>query len=198
MAIEEGEATLTPNGKDARPHLSHYSVTYVRRDRKWLQAAVRDDPNTKKPLTPHDHLHELSWMVGEWVNESDDNVVFSSCDWVDNKNFLLRSFTVQVAGKHAMSGTQRIGWDPLTKRIQSWVFDTEGGHAEGFWTRDGDRWVVKSTGVTSDGRAASSTTVITHTSKDKIHWEMIDHTVGGQALLGGYDFYLVRKPPQPK
>ena len=67
--------------------------------------------------------------------------------WTDNHRFILGQFTVQIAGKPAMTGTQRIGWDPLKKTIRSWVFDSEGGFAEGTWTLDGNKWVVKLTGV---------------------------------------------------
>ena len=57
-------------------------------------------------------------------------------------------------GRPAMTGSQRIGWDPLAKKIHSWVFDSEGGLAEGVWTRDGNRWIVKLSGVTRDGKPA--------------------------------------------
>ena len=53
-----------------------------------------------------------------------------------------------------MTVTQRIGWDPLTKQIKSWVFDSEGGYGDGLWTRKGNQWVIKSTGVLPDGRIA--------------------------------------------
>ena len=62
-----------------------------------------------------------------------------------------------------MTVNQRIGWDPLTKQIKSWVFDSEGGYGDEFWTRKGNQWVIKSTGVLPDGRTASATHVLTPT-----------------------------------
>ena len=60
-----------------------------------------------------------------------------------------------------MTVNQRIGWDPLTKQIKSWVFDSEGGYGDALWTRKGNQWVIKSTGVLPDGRTASATHVLT-------------------------------------
>ena len=75
-----------------------------------------------------------------------------------------------------MSGTQRIGWDPRHKQIRSWVFDSDGGFSEGFWSRDGERWVMKSTGVLKDGRAASATNVLTRVNRDTMNWTSVDRT----------------------
>ncbi len=100
---------------------------------------------------PHLQLKQLEWLVGEWVDESPDVVVEHQCRWSEDGHFLLGQFVVQWQGRPAMKGDLRIGWDPLTQQIKSWVFDSEGGYAEGFWTQVGDRWVVKMTGVRPDG-----------------------------------------------
>jgi hypothetical protein len=99
----------------------------------------------------------LEWLLGEWVDDGGSTVVHTVCRWSDDGNFLLQEMNLQVAGRDAMQVTQRIGWDPLSKRIRSWVFDTEGGFGEGVWARLGDSWVIKSTGVKPDGEAASAT-----------------------------------------
>src|SRR5262249_30308071 len=100
-------------------------------------------------------------------------------------------------GKPVMHGSQRIGWDPLTRQIKSWVFDSEGGHGEGLWSRDGDRWVVKATGVRADGKVVSTTNIITYVNKDKALWASVDRGLGGDALPDVEEFALVRKPPKP-
>ena len=66
-----------------------------------------------------------------------------------------------VQGKPVMSVTQRIGWDPLARQFRSWEFDSEGGFGEGRWSRDGERWVVKHTGVRPEGTTASATNIMT-------------------------------------
>jgi uncharacterized protein (TIGR02246 family) len=193
VAQEEGYAVVTSVGE--RPEISRYTALHVKRDGKWFQASVREHP--EKFISPHERLKELEWMVGEWVDEDDEAVVFTTCRWSDDKNFLLRDFTVQVQGRPAMSGTQRIGWDPHTRQFKSWVFDSEGGFGEGLWSRNGNQWIVKATGVLQDGRTASATQIITFVSKDMARWKTTDRTVGGRALPDVRELVIVRKPPKP-
>ena len=76
LAIEEGTATLS-TGPDAPPLTNRYSVIYARQGGRWLHARIRDEPSEE--VTPHERLLELEWMLGEWVNESDEGVVFTTC-----------------------------------------------------------------------------------------------------------------------
>jgi hypothetical protein len=78
-----------------------------------------------------------------------------------------------------------------------WVFDDRGGFAEGLVSRDGERWVTRSSGVRSDGQSVSVTTAIMPLGKDRILWETVDRTVGGEAVPGTDQFYLVRPAPRP-
>jgi uncharacterized protein (TIGR02246 family) len=195
VAIEEGTATLTA-GPDSAPHSNRYSVIYARQGGRWLHARIRDEPE-EEDVSAHERLKELEWMLGEWVNESDDEVVFTTCKWSDDGNFLLRDFDVKVEGRIALRGTQRIGWDPRQGRFRVWVFDDNGGFAEGAMTRDGDRWVVKGSGVRSDGQSVSFTTAISVLGKDRLRWEVLDRTIGGEAVRETDQFDLVRRPPNP-
>jgi uncharacterized protein (TIGR02246 family) len=193
-ALEEGRARVHA-GKGGEVESSRYLVAYVKHEGKWLQSSVREFGDPK--VSHHDRLKELEWMLGEWVDETPDSVVFTNCEWSDDKNFLLRSFTIHAAGKPVMKGTQRVGWDPLARQFKSWVFDSEGGYGEALWSKEGGRWVLKSTGVLPDGRAASSTNVFVPVSKDVIHWNSVDRVVGGKALPDLPVVVMVRKPPGP-
>ena len=95
-----------------------------------------------------------------------------------------------------LSGTQRIGWDPLKRQFKTWIFDSEGGHGEGYWTRNGDQWVIKVEGVRQDGQPASATNIITRLGKDRMSWQSVDRTIGGAAVPGIDEFTIVRKPPE--
>jgi hypothetical protein len=136
----------------------------------------------------------LAWLVGEWIDDSGSSVVRTSCRWSDDENFLLQDIKLQIAGREAMQVTQRIGWDPLSKRIRSWVFDTEGGFGEGVWARDGDSWVIKSTGVRPDGVPASATSVITPSGKDGYVWRVRDRVIGDETQPP-LEARVVRTPP---
>ena len=103
-------------------------------------------------LSPHDRLKPLAWLVGDWVDEGSDAVVQIACKWSDDTNYLLVDFNAKIQGKPALKSSQRIGWDPLTQKVKSWVFDSDGGHGEGLWSQVENRWVIKSTAVMPDGQ----------------------------------------------
>lgn len=195
IARVTGTTSLKP-ADDSTPSTGKYVAIEVKQDGQWRIASIRDLTETE--LTPADHLKELEWLIGDWVQEGDDAVVTTSISWTDNKSFLLRTFEVKVAGKPALSGSQRIGWDPLTKQIKSWVFDDQGGYGDGLWMRSGDQWVIKATGVRSDGRVATATQVLTYVSDNMMRWKSIDRTRGDAITTDIEEVTLVKKPPQPK
>jgi uncharacterized protein (TIGR02246 family) len=195
LAIEEGTASLTLSA-GATPETNRYSVIYARQGGRWLHARIRDEQPDE--VSPHEQLLQLEWMLGEWVNESDDGIVKTHCKWSDNGNFLLREFDVKVEGRIALSGTQRIGWDGQRKQFRMWVFDDRGGFAEGLLSRDGDRWITNASGVRSDGQSVSTTSAFTALGKDRILWEMLERTIGGEVVPGTDQYYLVRPAPLPR
>ena len=195
VARVTGRTQVTPSDGSA-PDGGRYAGITIQRDGRWLLASVREIPD--KELTPHEHLTELEWLVGDWVEETEEAVVTTSVAWADNGSFLLRSFDVRVKGKPALTGTQRIGWDPLSRQFKSWVFDTSGGYGEGLWMRQGDQWVIKATGVRPDGRVATATQVLTYLNKDSLRWKSIDRTIGSDISQDIDEIVMVRKPPPPK
>jgi uncharacterized protein (TIGR02246 family) len=193
-AIEMGRTTIRPAAGAGAPEKTRFTAVYVKLGGQWLQAAVRDEISHE--LTPHDRLKELEWLVGDWINESQDAVVNTTCKWTADGNFLVRDFTMKTQGQPVLSGTQRIGWDPVRHQIKTWIFDSEGGYGEGYWTRDGDRWLIKTDGVRQDGRHASATNIITRLGKDRASWQSVVRTVGSTSVPGVDEFAIVRKPPE--
>ena len=98
LAIEEGTASLTTRAGET-PRTNRYSVIYARQGGRWLHARIRDEQPDE--VSPHEQLLQLEWMLGEWVNESDNGIVKTNCKWSDNGNFLLREFDVKVEGSIA-------------------------------------------------------------------------------------------------
>ncbi len=193
-ALEEGHTTITPAAGRGVPEITRFTAIYVKQGGQWRQAAVRDE--LAHDLSPHDRLKELEWLVGDWVNESQAAVVSTSCKWAKGGNFLDREFSMKTEGQPVLSGTQRIGWDPLKRQFKTWIFDSEGGHGEGYFTHTGDQWVVKVEGVGREGQPVSATNIITRVGKDRMNWQSTERTVGGSALPGIDEFTIVRKPPE--
>jgi uncharacterized protein (TIGR02246 family) len=196
LGIEEGTAR-SKDGPDDEEVVTTYVAIHVKTDGKWLLACVRDWAVPPSKATPHDHLQDLAWMVGEWVEEGPDSVIRSSVTWHDNGNFLIQEFSVQVGGEVAMSGTMRIGWDAVKKQFKSWVFDSHGGHVEGYWLFDGDQWIVKSQGATAEGEAASSTTIYVPVDSDTVVWSSIHRLIDGEPDDDIGPIIIKRRPPRP-
>ena len=197
VARVEGQTRLTPHTGDAS-EFTRFSSLVVKRDGKWLVAEIREYPVPVEDVSSYDRLKELEWMVGDWVDESESVKASSNVRWADNKSFLIRTYQVEVKGEKATSGTVFIGWDPQTGQIKSWLFDAEGGHGEGLWTRTGEKeWVVKAQGVLRDGRPTSATQIHTVLNNDSVKTSSIDRIIGGQIAPDIADVVMVRKPPQP-
>jgi hypothetical protein len=123
----------------------------------------------------------------------------SSVTWADNYSFLIRAFEIEVKGEKPTTGTMFVGWDPQSGQIKSWLFDSNGGHGEGLWTRTGEKeWVVKAHGVLRDGRPTSATQVHVVLNKDSVKTSSIDRIIGGQVAPDITDVVMVRKPPEPR
>lgn len=193
LALEVG-TTLTVPPKGEVPEAGRYNVLHVLRDGKWLMGLVRDMPAAP---THRDQLLALSWLVGDWVDESRNGTVRTSCRWCDNNSFLLQEITVNQIGMEPIKVSQRIGWDPLSKRFKSWVFDSEGGYGEGVWTPTETGWLIKSTSVNNDGTTASATNHIEPTGLDRYVFQSADR-VSGNELLPPVEVVVVRQPPRPQ
>jgi uncharacterized protein (TIGR02246 family) len=169
-----------------------------RQGNAWKIVEIRDYPAPADSVAPYERLKELEWMVGEWVDESEDVQVSSNCRWGQAKAYLMRDYSVQIKGEPATSGLMIIAWDPQSDQIKSWIFNADGGRGEGSWTRAGDnQWVVKAQGSTGDGRPTSATQVITLVNKDAVKTSSIDRVVGGEIAGDVEDVIMVRKPPAP-
>jgi uncharacterized protein (TIGR02246 family) len=193
-AIEDGTSTVTQEAGES-PERNRYMVVHVKQDGKWIMASARDLADEEN--SGQEQLKQLEWLIGDWIDESPDAMVVTSYRWADNHQFILGDFTVQIGGNPAMTGSQRFGWDPLSKQIRCWVFDSLGGFAEGAWSREGNRWIVKMNGVTREGKPASATNITTMLSKDRMTWQSRDRLIGGERMPDTEEVPIVHKPPKP-
>jgi uncharacterized protein (TIGR02246 family) len=179
VGVEQGMAKLIR--PDQAPEETEYTAVYVKRDGQWLLDRVTEEEVLVVP-SHYEQLKELEWMIGRWVDQDDNATVVTECNWTKNNNFITRSFTVQVRARIDMAGMQIIGWDPSTKQIRSWVFDSDGGFGQGTWTKKGDRWYIQQTGVLPDGRKSSAVHIITRVDDSTCTLQAVNRTVDGELL----------------
>ncbi len=196
VAVEKGTAEVTYSKQ--KPEKSEYTAVHVRRDGKWMLDRVTEIEEPTPPPSNYEHLKELEWMIGSWIDkDKDDNTtVQTDCEWTKNRNFMTRSYAVVIGDRVNMSGMQIIGWDPIAKQIRSWVFDSNGGYSDGKWKHKGERWIVQQTGTLADGGKTTSTNIFTHVDADSFTWQAIDRTVDGEMQPNIDEVLIVRKPAE--
>jgi uncharacterized protein (TIGR02246 family) len=193
VAIVDGTSVVDPP-PEGPPVTGRFSSMRVKRGGKWLVAAVRE--SAVEVPSNYQHLAAVDWLLGEWLDEDEDVSIRSSVRWGPNKNFLIREFKVKIADRPALSGTQRIGWDPERQQIKSWTFDSNGGVSEGFWIQDGNRWIVRVDAVLRDGEEASATNIHTMIDPDTFSWESRNRVIDGESQPDIPQVRVIRLPPK--
>jgi uncharacterized protein (TIGR02246 family) len=177
VLLERGSTTVT--AKDGETNGALYTAVYVKKDGKWKISQLVETP--QPDLTAHEQLSELGWLVGDWedADKGDNLTVLSQYSWARGGNFLTRNVTVKRGTDTRLEGWQIIGWDPIESCIRSWTFDDEGGFSEGRWTREGNRWLQRETGVTADGSRLTADNTFSKISNDRFTWESNNRTLDG-------------------
>lgn len=217
VAMEDGTVEVTPQDS-RRPLKGWFSATWLKQDGGWKLAGLRES----RIASPHDDvtLDSLSWMVGDWtvVEDHPDREpardrrpegprIELSVRWNPTRTFLIRELTIAPAqtadggddGKTPaippLQITQRIGWDPLSRQLVSWVFGSDGSHGEATWSREDDTWVARTMAVMPDGTQTSSLNIYTYDGGDRCTWRSIPTHVGGE-LAPHFSMTMVRKRPE--
>jgi uncharacterized protein (TIGR02246 family) len=194
LVIQDGEqAIVTKDGKEKTEN--DVTAVLIRHDGSWAYATLQQNSKSEEQ-SPHDHLAALSWLVGDWVDEDPDANVTFSCQWSEDKNFLLVNYESRMRGKTEIKSKQRIGWDPLAEQVHSWIFDSDGGYGESRWTQVDNSWIIKSTAVMPDGTTGSATIVAEPAGHDRFILKGLDRVIGDDTLPD-FQIPIVRKPPQP-
>jgi uncharacterized protein (TIGR02246 family) len=190
VAVEHGTSRfLVP---DQEPAASRYSAVYVKRDGNWLLDRVSEE-DVPVVISNYENLKELEWMIGTWVDQDEQSRIETTCAWTKNRNFITRMFSASVRDRVEMAGMQIVGWDPAAKQIRSWVFDSDGGFGEGVWSKHGNAWHVRSTGVAPDGSKSSSTNTIRFVDENTFTWQSIHRVAGGELLPNVDEVVVVRR-----
>jgi uncharacterized protein (TIGR02246 family) len=210
VALEDGTVEVSVPGL-VRPLQGRFSATWVREADGWKIAALREDRLDAEAAA--EKLEDLDWMVGDWVvvddgagkagaaaAEPQKPAVEMKVQWNANRTFLLRDMKISAPASTddsaALHVTQRIGWDPLARQIHSWVFSSDGGHGEAVWSRDGDSWVARTSGVLPDGTRTASLNIYTFDGKNRCTWRSLPTHVGGEHTPP-LNLQMIRKGGKP-
>lgn len=196
VVAEDGDSVITVPDKKTQS-VRKFSAVYAKVDGTWKIASIREYPEEPVVITAEERLQDLAWFIGEWVDEGGDALVFNNVRLSNDKSHLFREFSVKHEGKEVLKGMQWIGIDPLTGTIKGWAHDTAGGHCESTWTKSGAEWLVRSTGVTSDGDQSGATYIFRPLGKDRIELKVM-HKVVGDTVEADSSATLVRKAQAPK
>jgi uncharacterized protein (TIGR02246 family) len=189
-ALEKGVAVV--RRPDGQTEDSMYSAEYANEGGAWKLLAVNEE-ESPIPIQNIAQLGRLEWLVGEWADKDETGAVETSFQWTKNYGFISGVFQVTIGNRLDVEGTQVIGWDPVSKRIRSWIFDSNGSFGEGEWTNAGNNWTVKTKTVMNDGRTASATNIYTYVDDDTYTWRSIGREVAGELLPNVDEVTVVRK-----
>jgi uncharacterized protein (TIGR02246 family) len=188
-AIETGTATVTRAGQT--PEETQYVASYVKKGGAWKLTSVTEEEIS----IGYQHLKELEWLIGEWIDRDENATLDTVYQWSGNQSFIAGSFTVYVQGQVDLQGTQVIGWDPVEKTIRSWVFDSQGGFGQGTWSKQGNQWLVKSSSVLSTGEKASAINTYTYVDHNSFTFQSVGREIGGEPMPDIEAVAVVRKQP---
>ncbi|MCE9630713.1 MAG: nuclear transport factor 2 family protein [Planctomycetia bacterium] len=188
VAVEDGTVDVVLPGMKTSIE-GWFSALWVRRGDSWKLAGLRE---SERPIVADANmLADLDWLVGDWILEVEPSAeragaaapaastaMEMSVRWDAGHEFLVREARVPVESTNDGDPTvvevhQRIGWDPLVRRVRSWSFSSDGSRGEATWFRDGDSWVAVQTAVLPSGRQETAVNVYSYNGLDRCVWRIL-------------------------
>jgi uncharacterized protein (TIGR02246 family) len=188
VALGEGISEVTTaDGVDK----GRFAAAWVKSDGKWLITSARDLPGEGEVVGP---LQGLSWLAGEWQSEGNRVPVSVAVRPVLGKAYMQLDFTIRRPGGE-MSVMYLFGFDPVSDQLKSWTFDSAGGYGEALWTREGNQWTGRATGILPDGGTGSTTYTLKYVDDNTFVLMMRDRQVAGQPLADSDTKYVRKAKP---
>ena len=178
-------------GTGGEPLESTFTAIVVHDGHQWLFDSIHETPVTTE-ASAVDQLESLEFLVGQWIDDSDQAQVTTTYRWSANRSFMIRSFTVEQGDGDVSQGTQVIGWDPRRNLIRCWTFNSDGSFGEGTWTPTENGWNVKMTQTLADGRLAGATQAITRIDDNTLSVHLVGQEVAGETLPSSNPVRVIR------
>ena len=182
-AVEHGTTSiLGPDGSVLSR--ANYTNMLVEKDGAWHLASVREAPYV--PPSNYETLRSLEWAIGAWEHDATEgHIAGITFDWTPDNNFINSTRYVRVNGEELHNGSQTIVWNPATKQIESFSFESDGGFGQGTWTQDGQKWTIKTTSVLRSGSTLTATNIVTRVDADHITVQSVNQQIDGKPLPDG-------------
>lgn len=196
VALVEGESRLAPPNGGGYQRTRFLGVL-LEQDGAWRIRLIRQLSSRQLPQAPPpEPLKDLQWMIGEWAGLGEGMRVHASAQVELGGRYIVTRYVYEPEGGKEYDAEVRAGWDPETRSIKSWYFDSRGVTSSTAWEKNGDHWVGTINGTQSDGERFTGNMVITQIDKDSYlrtmsNLKMGDHTVPDQELR------MFRVPAQP-
>jgi uncharacterized protein (TIGR02246 family) len=187
VLADSGFATVTK--ADGSTETTRFSSVAVQEN-----GALRIARLEETPISPDEgvaRIAELEWLVGSW-QDAEHPETTSSVTLTHNRRFLVRSFTVQRGEEDPLLATEIVGFDAAKGQLRSWVFDSDGGIAEGSWRRDDQKWLVTLNATLPDGSRSAAQHVISKSSDDAFTWHSINRSLNGEILPNLDPIHVIR------
>jgi ketosteroid isomerase-like protein len=156
-------------------------INLLNQNGKWYINEIREI-EVAPPPPIYAHLKELEWLLGNWKDKDQDVTITFANRWDKYKNFIIQNFKMDILGSEALEGIQIIGWDPVDKKIISWVFDSDGGYGEGEWSNQNKDWQVTFDYVLSNGDKGTATNIYSNINDKTYTYSSVDRSVNEEPL----------------
>jgi uncharacterized protein (TIGR02246 family) len=129
-------------------------------------------------------LDDLAWLVGNWkaTDKVTGQTVEASFEKAHSGKLLLGRLSTTGKDGKVVEVLQVLQADPREGTIRCWLFESNGGRAEGFMEHDGVTYNTSLTGVppvAKLGDKAESVQVLTPTGPDAFTWHVIERVIDG-------------------
>ncbi len=193
VIAENGYASVSLDGESTS---TMYNATHVKKDGEWLIAEVHESslPAPEADLSS-EALTRLDWLTGNWkVDDGSENPATVEVKYVLDGRFLLRTTVIpdEEDPGEPFTAVELIGYDPVTDRLRSWVFDNEGGHGEGNWSSEGPDWMLSIRATGPDGGVSSSDHAIEIVDENTVLLDTTNRFLDGEALPNREALKLIR------
>jgi uncharacterized protein (TIGR02246 family) len=195
VALVDGESKLAgPDGSELQR--TRFAGVLIKQDGAWRIRLIRQLSTRPSPQSPPtEPLKDFAWQMGEWAGMGDGLRVHASTQWDMGNRYIVTRYEYEPAAGEPYDAEVRAGWDPESRSIKTWYFDSRGGLSTTTWGKNGDHWLGAVAGTLSNGTPFTATLAITQIDNDSYLRTLSNMKVNGQAVPD-QELHMFRLPAE--